>query len=291
MKPILLLGALTIGLLGCGDSAPVAAADCPTGAVFPVAASHLPGPPASEDFTFDGEGYLVGLLGGHSLVRSARGRPPALLVPNVVATGRGLRMLPGGDFVVADRDRSLVVRVSTSGDTRRLTTEITSPNGIALAPSGELLVTNFGGGGEIYRVSPDSGDTAVLSRPGEGSNGVALSPDGRWLYVGNHDTGTIQRLALGSDGSAGPPETFASGLVRPDGLATDACGNLYAASWDRKLYRVDPDGKVEVMAELDGPGSAVQLGSGRQGWDAGKLYVMAVDKGGVYEVDPAPAAR
>jgi len=55
----------------------------------------------------------------------------------VVANGRGLRVLPGGDVVVADEDRSLLVRVDRAGGTRRLSTGITRPNGLALGP-GEM---------------------------------------------------------------------------------------------------------------------------------------------------------
>ena len=292
----LALTSLALALAACGaDRAPTALATdagndtraaCDPGVPvpLPVTATRIVGPPGSEDFTFDREGYLVALSSGHTLVRVARGGPPIPVAPNVVVNGRGLRMLPGGAFLIADRDRSLIVRLDPGGATRRLTTTIPSPNGLELGPGGDLFVTDFGTGGEVYRVHPDSGATSVVASPGEGSNGLAFSPDHRWLYVGDHDRGVIQRLALAADGSAGAPEIWARDLGRPDGLLADACGNVYAAGWDARLYRASPAGKVEVVARFTGPVSAVHFGSGQQGWQAENLYVMAIQEGGVWEV-------
>jgi sugar lactone lactonase YvrE len=253
--------------------------------VLPLAATAIAGPPPSEDFTFDRDGYLLALENSRSLVRVARGGRPELVAPNVVANGRGLRVLAGGDVVVADQDRSLLVRVDAGGGARPLTTTISSPNGLVLGPRGRLFATDFGATGDVLRVDPDSGEAVALARPAPGSNGLAFSPDSHSLYVGDHDTGTLYRMTIDADGRAGPPERFATGLGKPDGLAVDRCGNVYAASWDRRLYRVSVTGQVQVVAELPGVVSAVAFGSGRQGWKASSLYVMAIQDGGVFELD------
>jgi hypothetical protein len=270
----------------CGQEPPPAAApvcDQPPAVVAPV--RLIPGPPASEDFTFDSDGYLLALDSGRSLVRVARGGAPELVAPNVVANGRGLRTLPGGDVVIADQDRSLLVRLDRNGSARRLTTTISNPNGLVLGPGSRLYATDFGSSGDVYRVEPDSGDTLALARPAIGSNGIAFSPDCHTLYVGDHDTGALYRLPMLADGRTGAPERWVAGLGKPDGLAVDRCGNVYAASWDRRLYRVSPAGQVQVLQELPAIVSAVAFGSGQQGWKASSLYLTAIQEGGVLELD------
>ena len=110
--------AVTLAVLAaCSDgAAPEGPASCSGAASFPLPAQYVLGPPPSEDFTFDTEGYLLALDGGRSLVRVARGGAPMLVAPNVMANGRGLRVLGSGDVVIADRDRSLLVRVDRAGD-------------------------------------------------------------------------------------------------------------------------------------------------------------------------------
>jgi sugar lactone lactonase YvrE len=289
--------ALALALAACGGGGEPAAASpppCAPTAGLPLAATLIPGTPPAEDLTFDADGYLLALENGRSLVRVARGAPATLVAPNVVANGRGLRALTTGDVVIADQDRSLLLRLDRAGGTRRLTTALGNPNGLALGPGGQLYVTDFRTTGDVYRVDPDSGAATLLGRPASGSNGVVFTPDYRTLIVGDHDTGDLYRLPIdptgGPTGEPRPPERWASGLVRPDGLAADRCGNVYAASWDRKVYRVSPTGEVAVLAELPTVVSAVAFGSGKQGWRAESLYAMAIQQGGVYEIDVGQTA-
>jgi sugar lactone lactonase YvrE len=279
----------------CSGSPAGAGSDgCVQAPAFPLAATPIPGPPPSEDFTFDREGYLLALENGRSLVRVARGGRPELVAPNVVAGGRGVRVLPGGDVVVADQERSLLVRVGAGGGARPLTTKLMNPNGLAVGPGGRLYATDFLTSGDVVRVDPDSGEAVAVARPAAGSNGIAFSPDFRVLHVGDHETGGLYRLPMLPDGRAGTPERWVELGGKPDGLAVDRCGNIYAASWDRRVYRVSPTGEVQTVAELPGIVSAVGFGSGRQGWKASSLYVMALRDGGVFEIDigetgaPAP---
>jgi hypothetical protein len=280
----LLLAFILVAAACAEDRAPNDNA-CDRPPVSPPSSNRIPGTPPSEDFTFDGDGYLLALENARSLVRVARGGAPQLVAPNVVANGRGLRALPGGDVVIADQDRSLLVRVDRNGSARRLTTTIMNPNGLALGPRGRLYATDFGFSGDVYRVEPDSGDTVSLARPAPGSNGIAFSPDYQFLYVGDHDTGGLYRLPMEPDGRTGAPVRWVEGIGTPDGLAVDRCGNVYAASWDRRIYRVSARGAVQTLVELPGTVSAVSFGSGKQGWKANSLYAMAIQEGGVFELD------
>ena len=262
-----MVGAALVAAACSDGAAPAGSARCPAAASLPLTARHVFGPPPSEDFTFDGDGYLLALDSGRSLVRVARESVPMLVAPNVVANGRGLRVLAAGDVVIADQDRSLLVRVDPAGNPRRLTTTIANPNGLALGPGGTLWATDFGVTGDVHRVDADSGEATALARPAKGSNGLVFSPDYRLLYVGDHDAGVIYRLPLLPDGRLGAAERWAEGLGKPDGLAVDACGNVYVASWDRRVYQVNPAGEVRVLAELTehGVGGGVRLGQTRAG--------------------------
>ena len=249
---------------------------------------HLFGPPPSEDFTFDGDGYLLALDSARSLVRVARGRVPTLVAPNVVANGRGLRVLAAGDVVIADQDRSLLVRVDPAA-TRRLTTTIANPNGLALGPGGTLWATDFGTTGEVFRVDADSGEAIALARPPRGSNGLAFSPDYRMLYVGDHDTGALYRLRLEPDGRCAPPSAGPRGWASPTGWRSTAAGTCTPRA-GRRVYQVSPAGEVRVWPSCPARvRRSASVPAGRAGRQAAST--RRLQEGGVYEIDVGQPRR
>ena len=91
------------------------------------------GPPASEDFTFDNQGYLVA-LSKNNVLRMAYDGAPELVAASVSISGTGLRVLAGGDIVVGDAVRGVVQRITPGGGRRNVGTNIRSPNGIQIGP-------------------------------------------------------------------------------------------------------------------------------------------------------------
>jgi streptogramin lyase len=266
------------------------APDCPGLHPLPLPFTLQPTPPRSEDFTFDNEGYLL-LVSGGSLLRTSAAGPAMLLVPNVVPmpgtapAARGLRMLAGGEVIIADSAANTLVRVEPSGSRRNLTT-IGSPNGIVIGPGGVLYVSALHLG--VYRVDPATGATTMVAKL-PGADGLAFSLDYRTLYATNVLKGGLFRLQVNADGTLEPPELWVADVGRePDGMVTDACGNVYVTGFgDGGLRRVNPVGTVEVVAQFgDVQVPAVNFGSGRHGWAAGRLYVMNISAGGVFELDP-----
>jgi len=248
-------------------------------------AFHLQeGPPASEDFTFDGDGYLLA-LSKNNLVRVARGGSPRLVASAVALNGTGVRVLPGGDFVVADEVRGSVQRIDASGGRRSVGTNIRGPNGLQLGPGGQLYVTDLGGG-NLYRVDPDAGTTTLLTFVVDDADGLVFANDYQSLFVNSFGSGEIFRLPVMPDGTVGAPAKFVEGLGHPDGMTIDECGNLYVAGYsDGRLRRVAPDGKIELVADFGvNPVTAVSFGSGKQGWNDRTLYVMNYVSGGLFEV-------
>jgi len=242
------------------------------------------GPPVSEDFTFDEQGYLLA-LSKNNLVRVARGGSPQLVKSQVALNGTGVRVLPGGDFVVGDEVLGTVQRIDAANNRRSVGTNIRGPNGIQLGPKGQIYVTGLNDG-NLYRIDPAAGVTTLLTFVVDDADGLAFANDYQSAFVNSFDSGQIFRVPLMPDGSAGMPVEFATGLGHPDGMTIDECGNLYVAGYgDGKLRRVSPDGKVEVVADFHVmPVTSVNFGSGKQGWDARALYVMNYMAGGVFEL-------
>lgn len=157
-------------------------------------------------------------------------------------------------------------RLETDGYLDELPVEVMNPTGIAFSPTGKMYVTNRADGA-LLRI--ERGEEAVLVTNGLGiPTGLAFGLDGD-IYVGDRsgvinrvsESGIYERfaelepsvaayhLAFGPDGrlyvsspgfwshdaiyavdKSGKVERFVKGLGRPQGLAFDREGNLYAAA-------------------------------------------------------------
>lgn len=172
-------------------------------------------------------------------------------------------------------------RLETDGFLDTLPVEIMNPTGIAFGPSGGMYVTNRAEG-TVSRIVRGEEAVVVASDLGIAS-GIAFDREGT-MFVGDR-SGTIHRIydgrpaerfatvepsvaafhiAFGPDGRLyvsspgfashdyiyvvdehGFVEPFARGLGRPQGLAFDKEGNLYAAATFRGRHgvvRIDPAG-------------------------------------------------
>ena len=146
----------------------------------------------------------------------------------------------------------------------------------------------------VYRIDPDRSLHRIITDAGK-ANGVAVSPDQKTLYVVSNDNGTTGmfripdgtpvlkgRMALlaydlNADGTA----KFRKVLIDyapedgPDGLVTDAEGNLYVAvrAVSRPgIYVYSPEGKE--LARIPTSLLPTNVGFGR-GDDSKTLYVTA----------------
>ena len=83
-----------------------------------------------------------------------------------------------------------------------------------------------------------------------GLNGVAVDGKGN-IFVDNYGDGRIWKLKPGADGRIASSELFAwSDMRTPDGLCTDAEGNVYTADMHGgAAVKVDPKGKVTTVAK------------------------------------------
>jgi hypothetical protein len=152
------------------------------------------------------------------------------------------------------------------------------PNGLALdAGTGTLYVADSVRGA-VYRVPVSGGSPQVWSHAPElastgflGVNGLKVH--GGSLWATNLDRGTVLRLPITGDGSAGRPRTVAAGLAGIDDFAFTGHGDDIAAALNvpDQVVLVRGDGSHATLLGaadgLDGPTSVALRGS--------TLYVLS----------------
>lgn len=170
----------------------------------------------------------------------------------------GLTFSTSGDLWVCNFKLHALLRLDRKGRVldsyeRACGRRIQTPNFAVFDRTGNLYFSDSGewlrDDGFVYRLRPN-GKIDRIAGPLAFPNGLSLSADERWLYVVQSTRDNVVRIALKSDGSAGRPRVFASGLARvPDGAAFDAAGNLYVTCYaSDNVYRVSPAGKVSLFA-------------------------------------------
>jgi sugar lactone lactonase YvrE len=149
------------------------------------------------------------------------------------------------------------------------------PNGLVFDASGKLFVADSGGA--IFAITPDGTATKWSSDPALsgtdlsckhaapfplGANGIVQL--GGAFYVTNTNLGSIVKIPINGDGSAGAVSVIAGPdcelLGGVDGIAVDADGaSLLAVSNSQsKLLRIDTEGKVTTLLSgmpFDNPAS------------------------------------
>jgi gluconolactonase len=129
------------------------------------------------------------------------------------------------------------------------------PNYPVFDAAGNLYVSDSGAwkenSGCLFRIRPGGEAEVIGEGLGAFPNGMALHPDGSRLYVVISNQAAVVSLALGDDGSVGPPQLVVE-LPRtvPDGLAFDEEDNLYIACYTPDvIFRLSPQGDLAVLAE------------------------------------------
>lgn len=172
-----------------------------------------------------------------------------------------------------------IFQISPDEDVEPYLTDIANPTGMAYGRDGCLYVSSRHEG-SVYRVGPERDVNLVADELGV-ATGLAFDPEGI-LHVGDRQ-GTIFRIEPN-----GEPRTFCQlpPSVAAYHLAFDLDGNLFVSgpslSSVDSIYRVSPDGKVEIyFTGLGRPqGMAFDV--------EGNLYVtegLAGDSG-VYRIAP-----
>jgi len=271
--------------------------DCANLPAGPFGITEVPGAIASEDVAFDDAGNLIG-SDDTAIFRSPFGGSPSLWVTGTNFRA-GLRMLPSGDLVYCDNNQNILVRVDEYGTKHNIVISgLSYPNGLTVDQAGFVYVTSHDSG-HVFRVDPYTGDYTTIVSGMSSPNGIVFNEDYTALYIGNFDGNpVIWRLPIDGDGNPGALETYATGVGSGwlDGLAVDACGNLYVCDYqclgdwdDTCVYKIEPGGVVGTSPIINSSFHQylpnMDWGSGIGGWKTQTLYFSGGWEHKVWAVD------
>jgi sugar lactone lactonase YvrE len=137
------------------------------------------------------------------------------------------------------------------------------PNAICFDPAGNAYISDSFGG-IIWKTDPIGGHltqwvtTNPLLTPGTeantpgaplnppfGANGIEFNNEHTAMFAADTANHTLVKIPVNSDGSAGPPALFTTGLNAPDGIMIDRNDNIWVdANQEDEIVVVDPTGKV-----------------------------------------------
>jgi sugar lactone lactonase YvrE len=239
---------------------------------FAVLPDYAPGVPESA------EGLAVGLdgniyvpSGGFNADGFVPGpaklwvfNPAGHLIRTVTLTGTeppvlGIAFNPANGLAfIADLGNSSIFKWDPLTDT---TTHVASldgagPNAICFDAAGNVYVSDSFQG-VIWKTDKDGNGLSqwvpsnTLLTPGEGlnppfgANGIEFNKARTAMFVANTANHTIIKIPVNSDGTAGTPALFTTGINAPDGIAIDAHDNLWVdANQEDEIVVIDPSGKV-----------------------------------------------
>jgi hypothetical protein len=164
-------------------------------------------------------------------------------------------------------------RLSPGGTPQRIAAlpATSFPNGLALDPQNHTLYATDSVLGTIWRVSTQGGVPTAWSTAPQLANTGFLGVNGLKLHNGalwatNLDQGTVLRIPIQQDGSAGSVETMATDLVGIDDITFTGCGDQLLAAMvePNEVALVQPDGSHSIVltatAGLENPTSIVLRG-------------------------------
>lgn len=264
-----------------GDTGPEL--DCSELPPVPFAYDTLNGFSTSEDFDFDGDGYLCSINSGNLACKDRSGGVKIVAV-DVASSTAGTRVLPNGDWVVANVGAGSIVRIdAATGSKTTIATGLQYPNGVDVDADNMVYVAE-NSGARVRQIDAYTGEQWIVANGLSQPNGVILSPDGNTMYVGSFGGGLIYAIDR-----LGPTEWDEERvLYNPppgdggfDGINVDICGNVYITEYIKgRIYRITPDGMTRDMV-VDFQESWIpnmRWGTNIGGWESDILYVTAWDK-------------
>jgi gluconolactonase len=255
----------------------------------------------------DEEGLMGKLSAGHKFVTGITWARAGFLIFSDTPAGQIVKIGPQGKSIlreglsgpeglaIDDKGRIYIcesrarrlVRIDRQGGDLQTVAErwegkrLNAPNDVVIAKSGSVYFTDpaFGSADSqreldfygIYHLTP-KGELRLAAKTEGRPNGLALSPDSRILYVADSDSRQVLAFDIGKDGGLENQRIFVkvpSGV--PDGLRTDADGNIYVAAAELLVF--SPDGKQVRSIPVPDKPSSVTFGETKMS----TLFIGAAD--------------
>ncbi len=208
-----------------------------------------------------------------------------------IADGHMLACASDGLLHVVDRDAHQVVvfgragkRVGALGERHAPGAPFCHPSGVAIAPSGDIFVSDGYGACRVHRFAAGGGLIATWggsgAEPGKFStpHGIWATADGRVL-VTDRENDRVQTFS--HDGK------FLAewhGFARPMDICTDPAGRIYVTDQVPRLHLLGPDGTALDMCRP-------VLNGGHGVWRdaAGRIYLAELSPSRLTRLVPEPA--
>jgi glucose/arabinose dehydrogenase len=271
------LAFLVLGLLGVR----ALAADAPVRLRYPVALAcgddgrilvadlHLPGiarvePSGAIEIVFRGSTRIQTPLHAPRAIANGRdhtlfvadpatgeiyklsaGQAPVPLTAGAFEIPTGIAVAPDGDLFVTDLKLGTVARVPRSGGAVVTLARVPSPRGLAIDPNGDLIVVSAGPDA-LLRVAPDGTVRSIVTgRPFRFPCAVLIDEAHPGYVVSDSYAATL--WAVSSQGEVRPWVQGAP-LVRPEGLARDRSGAVLVADpGARQVFRIRSEREIEPL--------------------------------------------
>jgi sugar lactone lactonase YvrE len=184
-----------------------------------------------------------------------------------------------GDLVVADEGNGALKTLTRQGGISVLLGSIPEPNSIAIHEDGWIYTTAMD---QVWKVDPVTGAASMQwELSGTDLDGLVFTNDYEWLYFNHDEEAMVGKAKVLANGDLEQPQLITNlieGAAELDGMAMDACDNLYILFTDGRIKRMINDTVVEDWAELTGPGgvwsTSLHFGSGYGDFYRDHVYVM-----------------
>jgi DNA-binding beta-propeller fold protein YncE len=216
------------------------------------------------DYQHDLVTQQINPLGGIYTIDRQTGAQKLVAAGAPFVTPLGVKVESSGSWIVADSDAynyaGAVFRVDSTTGTK--TTLATGGNfyylqGLALAPNGDIYVSDVGTPKKIIKVNPVTGAQTVVSSGGllQFPVGMAVQSDGNSLVVADAYARKLISISL-----PGGQQTVISSdpqFIQPTHVTIEADGNYLvtdgkSVSTTRRLFRIDKGTGVATQISIDG---------------------------------------
>ncbi|RZI84266.1 MAG: hypothetical protein EOP38_09795 [Rubrivivax sp.] len=287
------LASITLGLAGLGGTAHASIPVC-ADAVKPVVIQQDQGMLESAIFDDDGQLLLSNISKKAVQVMPNRAAPISVLfgglpnAPGGLALGDQRDLYVGmsnglGGFVPSLRSASILRIDLVTGIRQTYAEGLTMSNGIKRGRDGTVYASNDLAK-SLDRVLPNGQVEAGWLK--QNSNGMAFSADGQTLFFNQTFPAKVMAVDLRTSQVRvhAEPTDIWDGLAAFDGMAIDSQGNLLVAAYVQgKVLRVSPNGALCAVASGLSLPSDLAIGTGRNGFTAGNVYVTS-HSGRLYEL-------